>query len=351
MGSITLNLPNKFRPSNFSEVIGQEHVTDILQSHITNNNIPASIILYGPPGTGKTTIARIFAKILNPSDYGKIELDSAEDGGKDKIQSLISSISNFPLKGDYKTYIFDESQEITRQAFSSLLKVTEEPPKHVKFIFLTTDFEKIPASIVSRSECHCLVRLNSADIKSQLIRICEEEGKNINEDILNLIVHSSLGSLRTALIKLEEVFNISDSDLDLVEKSLGIVSSKHLTKLVITYLLRDFNKLFSTMEVFKKDKIDVTKVVYDLEQLVMDIRLYLVKEDVLPFLRSDLSSFINWFVEYSSSTQIDRKLFGRALDKIYDLTVEFELDLKRTSNKDALITRYFVKLVQSLSIQ
>lgn len=340
----TLNFPNKFRPGTFDEVIGQEHVTNILQAHIESGNIPPCIILYGPPGTGKTTIARIFAKSLNPSEHGRIELDSAEDGGKDKIQGLISSVPNAPLVGNYKTYIFDESQEITRQAFSSLLKITEEPPPHVKFIFLTTDFDKIPQSIVSRSEIHSLVRISNVDIKERLQQVVKQEEESVSDDVLNLVVQSSNGSLRNALIRLEEILTVgADSTSDTVETFLGLVSSKKLTKFILAYAFKDFKRLFEATEIFKSEKTETAKVVYDLEQLVMDARLFLLDAGLTNITKSDLT----YFSSYLEKKNIDKKILGESLDRLYDLTIQFESDLKRTSNKDALVTRFLIKLAQS----
>lgn len=339
----TLNFPNKFRPNSFADVIGQEHVTNVLQAHIDSGNIPPLTILYGPPGTGKTTIARIFAKLLNPSEHGLIELDSAEEGGKDKIQAIKSSVHNAPMVGKYKTYVFDESHNITRQGFDSLLKITEEPPPHVKFIFLTTDFDKIPGSIASRAEIHSLVRIGNAEIKQRLAEVCKAESKTISNDVLNLVVQGCGGSLRNALISLEQVITVDSTEGDTVETFLGVISAKKLTKFILAYVFKDFKQLFEAIEILKSEKTETSKVVFDLEQLIMDARLFLINNEIINIAKSDLK----YFASYVEKKDVDLKQIGESLDKLYDLTIQFESDLKRTANKDALVSRFLVKMAQS----
>jgi len=346
MTTSKISLYNKVRPTDLKHVIGQEHVTKVIQGYLDKKQLPKSIILYGPPGTGKTTISRIIAKHLNESDHGIIELDSAEDGGKERIQSIVSSVSNTPMVGEHKTYVFDEAQELTRQAFSSLLKVTEEPPPHVTFIFLTTDFEKIPLSIRSRSECHCLAKINTKKIKLLLEQVVKDEKKLVPDSILNLIVGSSSGSLRNALVTLEEVLNLDPSDAEAtIESILGLVSPKKLTKFLLSYLVADYNQLFSISEIFNTDKSDISRSISDLQQLTTDCRLCLV----LPDLKTSTKSDVSYFTTYvdKAGTAFDKKKAGKLLDKLYDLLLELESNVKRTTNKDALLSRFIIKTIEA----
>jgi len=144
----------KHRPTDFLSVKGQDHVTLLLGKQVESKSVPNCIILYGPSGVGKTTVSRIIAKLLNDHPSGTIEIDSALDGGKDSVKQDQLDLYNYPLSGEFKTYIYNEAQELTRQSFGSLLNMLEEPPEHVRFILVTNNFDKIPLNIKSRSQSH-----------------------------------------------------------------------------------------------------------------------------------------------------------------------------------------------------
>ena len=237
------NLYNKYRPDSFSEFIGQDHVVSTIKYQLENNCLPHCLILYGSPGTGKTSLGRLIAKSLNPSEHGCLEKDSAEDGAKDRVKMIISDVYNKPFKGKYKTYIFDEAHVITRQSFSSLLKITEEPPEHVKFIFTTTEFEKIPNNIKSRSQCHGLTRISRDLIKQRLNFILKNEEVSLPDNLVNLAVQAADGSMRNGIVALENIItgflsNVSEKE---IEQSLGVIGSKRLTDFILSFLFKDFS--------------------------------------------------------------------------------------------------------------
>ena len=163
----------KWRPQNFDQVIGQEHITQALSNAIKFDRISHAFTFSGPRGVGKTTTARILAKKLNDiedinSSFDIIEMDAASNRGIDEIRSLRENVSLAPAHGKYKIYIIDEVHMLTKEAFNALLKTLEEPPEHTVFILATTDPHKMPATILSRTQRYDFRRLTINDIKKQI---------------------------------------------------------------------------------------------------------------------------------------------------------------------------------------
>ena len=163
----------KWRPQNFDQVIGQDHITQALKNAITFNRLSHAFTFSGPRGVGKTTTARILAKELNQiedinSSFDVIEMDAASNRGIDEIRSLRENVSLAPAHGKYKIYIIDEVHMLTKEAFNALLKTLEEPPSHTIFILATTDSHKMPATILSRTQRYDFRRLGMNDIKKHV---------------------------------------------------------------------------------------------------------------------------------------------------------------------------------------
>ena len=181
-----LVLARKYRPKTFDEVVGQEHVTNALKSAIAANKVAHAFLFSGPRGVGKTTCARILAKEINKAaprqdagtmDFGGenmdvIEIDGASNRGIDEARAIRESAMFMAMSGGYKFYIIDEVHMLTEPAFNALLKTLEEPPEHVKFIFATTDPEKVPTTIRSRCQHFHFKRLSMDVIKAQRKSIC-----------------------------------------------------------------------------------------------------------------------------------------------------------------------------------
>ena len=207
-------LARKYRPKSFEEVIGQDNSVLILQSFISNDSIPHSLIFCGGRGVGKTSMARIFAKAINSDEISKnpllakdidngksldvIEIDAASNNGVDQVRELIESSQYSSLNCKYKVFIIDEVHMLSKAAFNALLKTLEEPKPNVVFILATTVVEKIPITIKSRSQLINFTNLDTNFLRELIISISKEEKISIDEDSIDLICSEANGSAKIA---------------------------------------------------------------------------------------------------------------------------------------------------------
>ena len=198
-----------YRPSKWSEVIGQDHIVEPLKDSIANKRIAHAYLFSGSRGTGKTTIARILAKALLASDEDIYEIDAASNRGIDDIRSLREHVSVLPFSSPFKVYIIDEVHMLSKDAWNALLKTLEEPPKHVIFILATTELEKVPDTIVSRCQTFAFRKPSREVIRKMVLDIAKKEGYVLDTGGSDLIALLGDGSFRDALGMLEKVISTS----------------------------------------------------------------------------------------------------------------------------------------------
>lgn len=254
----------KYRPSTFAELLGQDVLVKVLTNEILNDSLSQVYLLTGIRGVGKTTSARIIAKTINCTDQQRqlsntlsnnlvppfvspcdscsncesfnngnhpdiIEIDAASKTGVDDIRSIIESSEYKPLLGIYKVFIIDEVHMLSRSAFNALLKIIEEPPAHVIFIFATTELQKVPLTVISRCQKHDLKRLSLQKIIQLLQYIAQKENLLIDSKALTIIAHKSEGSARDAIMLLDHASSLVSSidqsiTEDLIHEILGITN-------------------------------------------------------------------------------------------------------------------------------
>ncbi len=250
-----LVLARKYRPQNFDEVVGQEHISGLLKKSIQGNRIAQGYLFCGPRGIGKTSCARILAKSLNcqtgptvspcgncPSckeiaggnSFDVLEIDGASNRGIDEIRVLRENVKFAPSYGKFKIYIIDEVHMLTAEAFNALLKTLEEPPAHVKFILATTAPHKVPATIISRCQRFDFKRISLQTLVQTLTKISEQEKINVEPQAFFAVAKAAEGSLRDALSIFDQLSALSEKQINAqdVFSMLGLVETEFLFELV-----------------------------------------------------------------------------------------------------------------------
>lgn len=276
-----------YRPKNFSNVIGQEHIVRTLKNQIENNNVGHAYLFCGTRGTGKTSTAKIFSRAVNCTNLHNdepcnecencreiledktmdvVEIDAASNNSVDDIRELRENVKYSPAKAKYKVYIIDEVHMLSQGAFNALLKTLEEPPSYVIFILATTEPHKIPATILSRCQRFDFKRVTVKDISSRMRYICEKEGIEADEKALNLIARNSQGALRDALSILDQCISFEGNKIsynDVIEL-LGSVNIEQLFDLAESIIKEDTRKSLQILNDFIIWGKDVRNLVNDL---------------------------------------------------------------------------------------
>lgn len=204
-----LALYRKYRPKNFKEILGQDHIVSVLEDSINNNKASHAYLFVGSRGTGKTSVARIFADKLNVSANDLYEIDAASNRGIDDIRELRDGVRVLPFDSKYKIYIIDEVHMLSKDAWGALLKTLEEPPKHVIFILATTELHKVPETIISRCQVFVFKKASDTALKKVFENVSKKEGYELGAGVSELLSILADGSFRDGLGVLQKVLNFS----------------------------------------------------------------------------------------------------------------------------------------------
>src|SRR4051794_17714172 len=252
----------RYRPQQFAELIGQEHVAQALVNALQSGRVAHAYLFTGARGVGKTSAARILAKALNcvegptptpcdecdsckavaaGEDVDVLEIDGASNNKVEEVRDLRQNVAFRPTRGRYKIYIIDEVHMLTTNAFNALLKTLEEPPEHVKFIFATTEVQKIPITILSRCQRFDFAHVGPAKIFEQLRRIVEREGHQADDEALRIVARRAAGSMRDSQSLLDQLLASGQGKLtaEHVHAVLGTAGDERVTELAAAVLDRD----------------------------------------------------------------------------------------------------------------
>ncbi|MBV7699527.1 DNA polymerase III subunit gamma and tau [Streptomyces sp. TRM70350] len=293
----SLALYRRYRPESFAEVIGQEHVTDPLQQALRNNRVNHAYLFSGPRGCGKTTSARILARCLNceqgptptpcgecqscrdlarngPGSIDVIEIDAASHGGVDDARELREKAFFGPAASRYKIYIIDEAHMVTSAGFNALLKVVEEPPEHLKFIFATTEPEKVIGTIRSRTHHYPFRLVPPGTLRDYLAEVCQKENIPVEDGVLPLVVRAGAGSVRDSMSVMDQLLAGAGTDgvtYAMATSLLGYTDGSLLDSVVEAFATGDGAAAFEVVDRVIEGGNDPRRFVADLLERLRDL--------------------------------------------------------------------------------
>ena len=354
-------LYRKFRPINFSEMVGQEHITRTLKNQIISNRVGHAYLFNGGRGTGKTSAAKILARAincLNPKDGEPcneceickgaisgsltdiVEMDAASNNSVEDIRSIREEVNFLPTKAKYRVYIIDEVHMLSTGAFNALLKTLEEPPEHVKFILATTEPQKLPATILSRCQRFDFKRISNEDIIKRLKIVCNESNIEISEGALNIIATLSEGAMRDALSILERCVQDGENkiDEDKIKDLVGIpkITFVHdITKAIIEYniddALKNVNKVLD-------DGKDITNLLWEIVKYIKDMLVYKACNKLELYSEEEVKDIQELSKDVSKE---------RLISLVYELS-ELENNIKWSTQKTIMFQAGIIKLCNRL---
>jgi DNA polymerase-3 subunit gamma/tau len=358
-------IARKYRPQRFREVVGQEHVTQTLAHAIEQKRIAHAYLFCGPRGTGKTTIARIFAKCLNCSGGPKVdfddndprcqeiaegraldvfEIDGASNNGVEQVRELRETCKYAPASSRFKIYIIDEVHMLSTAAFNALLKTLEEPPQHVKFMFATTDPEKVLPTILSRCQRFDLRRIPAALIAKHLTHIAELEKVKIDPAALYAIARGAEGAMRDAESALDQLISFCGEKIEEpdVLSMFGLTAQGQLLELSRAVLAGEVEKALRQLNELANHGKDLGRLLSDLLNHFRNLLIFQVSNGDLKMLEVSEA-------EASALKEQNPMAGAEGLTRIMEVLAEAEMRLRDAASKKILVEVALLKAIEARS--
>lgn len=348
----------EFRPKDFTRVVGQAHIVEILKNQIRTGNLGHAYLFSGIRGTGKTSCAKIFARAvncLNPIDGNPcnecenckmiledkalevVEMDAASNRRIDDIRELKEKVIYPPQIVKYKVYIIDEAHMITNEGFNALLKILEEPPKHLIFILATTEIDKLPDTIISRCQRFEFKRINNSDIVENINYVLNNLNVEIEEDGINLISELSSGAMRDALSLLDQVVATGKEKITIedINECLGLVNLNILFELSQSILNSSKNKTIETFRNLVKNGKTPHNIIID---LIKHFRNIILVKSIKKELTTLNDVEYKRYLEHSNKFEMDELIF------ILENLLDVEDKMKKSDMQNALAELLIIKI-------
>jgi DNA polymerase-3 subunit gamma/tau len=356
-------IARKYRPQRFADVVGQEHVTQTLANAIGQKRIAHAYLFCGPRGTGKTTIARIFAKCLNctggpKTDFDNqdsrcieiaegrsldvLEIDGASNNGVEQVRELRETCKYAPANSQFKIYIIDEVHMLSTAAFNALLKTLEEPPAHVKFMFATTDPEKVLPTILSRCQRFDLRRIPSALITKHLALIAKQEKVKIDEAALHAIARGADGGMRDAESTLDQLISFCGDKIEEADvlSMFGLAAQSQILGLSKAVLAGEIQTALTGLNDLAQNGKDLGRLLSDLLNHFRNLLIYQVA-------RGDLNLLEVSEAEVAALKEQSGLADTAALTRILEVLTDAELRLRDISSKKILLEVAMLKAIEA----
>ena len=366
-------LYRSYRPQNFEELAGQQHIVKTLKNAVKQNKIAHAYLFCGPRGTGKTTVAKILAKAINCTCENKenipcdecencisimngthpdiVEIDAASNNGVDEVRDLIEKVKYAPIEGKYKVYIIDEVHMMSTGAFNALLKTLEEPPAHVVFVLATTEPHKILPTIISRCQRFDFSKINDQSIVERLETVLEGENIQCEREALELVASLADGGMRDALSILEQCLAYS-SHLTVkdINEIYGIVSSAQKLSFLKSLMNKDIPVILNRIEEMFQTGIDVKRLTTDLIDILKDIIIYKNTQDadcLFVLKQEEIDGIVPYITAEETFTYIDILIQADQQYKFAsNAKLYFELAMLKIANKVTEEKKIVVETVQ-----